>query len=472
MQVEAITVMWFKRDLRLSDNAALTAAAKRGPVVPVFIYDEVFATLGAAAKLRLEMSLVQLRDQLEIKGLQLILRRGDALAQLQSIVSETGADAVFWSRAYDPASVARDKNIKAQLIDQDITATSFTGALLFEPWSVETGQGGPYRVYTPFWKAVRGRDVAPLTAPPELRPVAQEPESDQLADWKLSHDMAQGGPIVAAHVKAGEIAARDRLAEFIKTSIHAYKAQRDFLGEAATSELSDALTFGEISPKQCWHTAQRALQDGASGAEHYLKELVWREFAWHLLWHYPDLDHRNWRPEWESFHWIEDENDPKFVAWCRGQTGEPVVDAAMRELYVTGKMHNRARMIAASYLTKHLRMHWRLGLKWFADCLVDWDPASNAMGWQWVAGSGPDASPYFRVFNPATQAEKFDADGRYQDRWIAEKSLDSCADSKSFYDAMPKSWGLKSNQPYPSKIVDLKQGRLAALAAYEQFKAQ
>jgi len=463
-----LTILWFRRDLRLSDHAALTAAAERGPILPVFVLDPIFESLGAAAKMRLLLSLRALSQDLEARGMRLVLRRGAALPVLQELAAKSGADAIYWSRAYDTDSVARDTDVKSTAKAAGLQAQSFAGSLLFEPWSVETGQGGPYRVYTPFWKAVRYREVAQCLAVPEMYGPAEWPASDDLEAWALGASMQCGFEVVAGHVQAGEADAQAKLACFLDTRVDAYKVKRDFLNEAATSDLSDALTYGEISPAQMWHGGQRRMQGGAAGAEHFLKEIVWREFAWHLLWHYPAMDRENWREDWGQFHWHENASDPFFVAWCQGRTGVQVVDAAMRELYVTGKMHNRARMIVASYLTKHLIMHWRLGLQWFADCLVDWDPASNAMGWQWVAGCGPDAAPYFRIFNPDTQADKFDADGAYRTYWLDPEA----AGAQAFMQAIPRSWLPVFEAPVQAPIVALKAGRDAALKAYENFKSQ
>ncbi|MBO9397014.1 deoxyribodipyrimidine photo-lyase [Shimia sp. R9_2] len=468
---KATTLFWFRRDLRLCDNPGLAAAAARGDVVPVFVYDDVVKRLGAASKLRLESSLRALAQDLDAHGIRLILRRGAPADILREIAEETGADAVHWSRAYAPDWVARDTAVKATLKAAGLDAQSFAGTLLFEPWTVETGQGMPYRVYTPFWKAVRGRFVeAPLAAPKLTAPQVW-PDSDDLEDWGLSAEMRRGGAVVTQFVAAGEAAAQETLARFLDEKIADYKDARDRLDQAATSELSDALTFGEISPAQMWHGGQRALGTGAAGAEHFLKEVVWREFAWHLLWHFPQLPEANWREGWNQFDWIEDPEHPHFQAWCQGRTGVAVVDAAMRELYITGKMHNRARMIVASYLTKHLRIHWKLGLKWFEDCLVDWDPASNAMGWQWVAGCGPDAAPYFRIFNPDTQADKFDPDQRYRRRWLAHEAGAGSATAQLFFEAMPLSWQAGFDRPQMQPIVSLPEGRARALAAYEAFKA-
>ena len=233
-----------------------------------------------------------------------------------------------------------------------------------------------------------------------------------------------------------------------------------------TSNLSENLALGEISPHQCWHAGQQAFHEGKAGAEVFLKELVWREFAYHLMHHTPRILDQNWKDGWDAFPW-NTQDTPEVLAWKQGRTGIPFVDAAMREMYVTGRMHNRGRMIVASYLTKHLMTDWKVGLKWFEECLTDWDPASNAMGWQWSAGSGPDATPYFRVFNPVTQLDKFDKNRGYVDRWIAQGHSNPHADALSFYQALPRSWGLSSDDPYPQAVVSPEQGRKRALNAYE-----
>jgi deoxyribodipyrimidine photo-lyase len=265
----------------------------------------------------------------------------------------------------------------------------------------------------------------------------------------------------------GEEAARGRLGSFIANSIEDYKARRDFPGEESTSRLSENLAWGEISPATLWHAGMRAMHEGAKGAEHFLKEVVWREFAYHLIYHTPHIVEENWREGWDSFPWNEDERVKEVRDWKHGRTGIKFVDAAMREMYVTGTMHNRSRMIVASYLTKHLMCHWRIGKEWFEDCLIDWDPASNAMGWQWTAGSGPDAAPYFRVFNPETQLEKFDGDGVYQKRWLAEGQSNPSETALSYFDAVPKSWNLSPKDDYPKPVVALDEGRKRALEAYE-----
>jgi deoxyribodipyrimidine photo-lyase len=367
---------------------------------------------------------------------------------------------------YDPASRRRDAAVKAALTAGGCEARSFAGHLLHEPWTVTTGEGGFYKVYTPFWRAVRGRaqrDVLPAPGGVAAWHGCDDLASEDLADWALGAQMRRGAAVVLPWQRVGEGAALARLQAFLATRVAAYKVRRDFLAEGACSGLSENLTYGEISPLQVWQGGWRALQEGAAGAEHFLKELVWREFAWSLAYHSPHILERNWREGWDDFPWRADNDDAE--AWRRGMTGEPLVDAAMRQMYVTGTMHNRARMIVASYLTKHLLTDWRVGQAWFAECLTDWDPASNAMGWQWVAGSGPDAAPYFRIFNPATQAEKFDPEGDYRKRWL-DRGSDG---ARAYLDAVPLGWGLRDG-PRPQPLIALDAGRARALAALAQRK--
>ena len=463
------TILWFRRDLRLQDHTALTAAiARGGPVIAVFICDAQVESLGAAPKWRLGLGIEALQSALEAKGNRLILRRGSAFEELKALVAETGAQTVYWQRAYDPTSQERDAAVKAALLELGVEAQSFKGHLLFEPWTVQTKVGGFFKVYTPMWNSVRGRDVpAPLLEPASVTAPEAFPASDSLADWRLGSQMWRGGAIVAGYARVGAAKAMARLEEFTNGGLRDYRANRDIPGEDGTSKLAENLALGEITPAQCWHVGQAELERGNPGAETFLKELVWREFAYHLLHHTPQILNQNWKPAWDAFPWSEDSNSRNFTAWKMGQTGLEFIDAAMRELYVTGTMHNRGRMIVASYLTKHLMTHWRLGQAWFEDCLIDWDPASNAMGWQWAAGSGPDAAPYFRVFNPESQIEKFDADRRYRRTWIAEGQKAPPDTALQFYAASPVSWNLSPKTPYPQPIVTAKEGREIALSYYQ-----
>ncbi|MFZ1470354.1 MAG: deoxyribodipyrimidine photo-lyase [Paracoccaceae bacterium] len=462
---DAPLILWFRRDLRVSDHPMLAAAVASGrPLLPVFILDPETEALGAAAKWRLGLALDHFAAVLAGLGAPLVLRRGTALTVLQGLVDQTGAMGVWWSRLYDSAAVARDTAVKAALKAAGKQARSFAGHLLHEPWEVQTGSGTEYKVYTPFWNAVRGRDVAaPSPAPKALR-AAGRVVSDRLMDWQMGAAMRCGAAVMAPHQTVGEAAARDRLAAFLAGPVQRYREDRNTPALDATSGLSENLTYGEIGVREVWHAGMQARDTGAAGAEHFLKEVVWREFAYHLLHHFPKLAETSWKPGWQDFGWQGDSADAE--RWRRGMTGEPLVDAGLREMYVTGRMHNRVRMVVASYLTKHLMTHWRIGLEWFADCLTDWDPAANAMGWQWVAGCGPDAAPYFRVFNPEGQAEKFDPDATYRHRWLAELSRHPGPLALSYFDAVPRSWGLDATSAYPARMIALADGRARALAAY------
>lgn len=462
-------ILWFRRDLRLGDHPALTEACQSGrPVIPLFIHDQVVAVQGAAPRFRLGLSVASLRDNLSTKGSKLILRKGNALSVLRDIIRETGATAVYWSRLYDPDAKVRDTEVKSALKEDGIDAKSFAGHLLHEPWTVETQTGGFYKVYTPLWKAVRGRDLPDTLPTPAKIPVPDQwPASDDLDDWRMGADMQRGRDVVLAHCAVGESAASQRLDVFIAQRVANYKTARDLPGIKGTSGLSENLTYGEISPLTCWHAGQRALRGGKADAEVFLKELVWREFAYHLVHHTPHIVNANWRAEWDAFPWNTDDRRADVKAWQQGRTGIQFVDAAMREMQVTGTMHNRGRMIVASYLTKHLMCHWKIGLDWFADQLIDWDPASNAMGWQWSAGSGPDATPYFRVFNPVTQLDKFDKNRDYVKAWLAVDGTPTSATALSFYDAIPRRWNMAPGDAYPDPIVTAEAGRKAALDAYQ-----
>jgi len=302
----------------------------------------------------------------------------------------------------------------------------------------------------------------------------QWPDSDALDNWKLEKEMDRGGAIVAQYASTGEEQARKRLDAFLKKAVITYKEDRNFFAQDnACSGLSQHLTWGEISPTQIWYAAQDRLQQlgdqAAKGGEHFLKEILWREFAYHLLYHFPDLPTKNFREDWDAFPWREDNADAE--KWRQGRTGVPLVDAAMREMYATGIMHNRSRMMVASYLCKHLMTHWRVGEDWFRHCLLDWDIASNALGWQWTAGCGPDAAPYFRIFNAESQIEQYDPDQQYIKRYLAEPYKTPQQPALDFFDAIPKSWQLKPTALYVAPIVEHKAGRERALSAYAEVKA-
>ncbi|TPE51465.1 cryptochrome/photolyase family protein [Amaricoccus solimangrovi] len=450
----------FRRDLRLRDNDGLAAAAGGGPVVPVFVLDPETEALGAAAKWRLGRALGELARSLEAAGSRLVSRRGEAGAVLRALARETGAGAVHWSRSYEPEVAARDERIAAALRAEGVAAIAHPGFLLREPWAVETGAGGSYKVFTPFAKAAGAGPVAECAAAPELHAPEKWPRSEDRDAWALGAAMDRGAAVVAGYAAPGEAAALARLDAFLDGPVADYPRDRDRTDRAGTSGLSEHLTWGEIAPRRIWHAAERA-----GGAAAFRRELLWREFAWHLMWHTPRIAERNWRESWDAFPWRRDNGEAE--AWRRGMTGEPMVDAGMREMFVTGRMHNRVRMIVASYLTKNLLTHWTVGLDWFAECLTDWDPASNALNWQWVAGSGPDAAPFFRVFNPRTQAEKFDPEGIYRARWIAGFGDGAPGrEARDFFAAAPRAWGLDIADPRPEPIADLGATRARALDAY------
>jgi len=466
------TILWIRKEFRLADNPALAEAlAGGGPVVPVFILDPATTeAYGAAALWRLDRAIAAFSATLGRKGQRLILRRGDALETLRALVKETGAARVVWGRQYDRAARERDEAVKSALTEDGIEAVSVSAHLMFEPWKIETKTGGPYRVYSPFKRACFDREEEigdPIPEPGDLAAPDAWPGGEALESWALGAAMNRGGDIVGEYANVGEAAALERLEDFIDIAAE-YDDGRNMLGKTGTSRLSENYAWGEISTRTAWHRVRswmaRAKQPG-EGPMVYLQELLWREFAYHLLYHYPDLATRNWREEWNAFPWRGDNEDAE--RWRRGTTGIEGVDAAMRELYTTGYMHNRMRMLTASYLTKHLMTDWRVGEAWFRDCLTDWDPASNAMGWQWVAGSGPDATPFFRIFNPETQVAKFDPERRYVSRWLEAGS----EDARNFFRAIPRSWAMAAADARPAEpVMGLKEGRERALAAYKEMR--
>jgi deoxyribodipyrimidine photo-lyase len=464
-------IYWIRRDMRLSDHPGLTAAARSGrPVVPVFILDPETEAIGAAPRWRMGLAIEAFRESLRGIGSDLILRRGRALDVLERLVEETGAGAVHWTQLYDPGSLGRDKAVKTALSDRGLETENHPGHVIFEPWTIKTRSSGEYyKVYSAFWRALQARDASPCADRVEsLNRPGEWPKSDKLDDWEQGRAMRRGAEVVRPHACVGEAAAHERLESFLEERVECYTQDRDRLDRDGASGLSENLTYGEISARSAWHAAGRVMGNGRKGPLTFRKELAWREFAWHLLYHTPRLEESAWRPEWKSFAWRRDNEDAE--RWRRGITGEPVIDAAMREMFVTGRMHNRARMIVASYLTKHLMTDWRVGMRWFAECLIDWDPASNALGWQWTAGCGPDAAPYFRVFNPSTQAEKFDPDGVYRKRYLYGYENSDHAVAASYFEAVPRAWNLTPDAPAPERLVDLKEGRARALRAYENFR--
>ncbi|MCM3657266.1 DNA photolyase family protein [Agromyces mediolanus] len=417
------TVVWFRDDLRIADHPALAAAADDpGGVVCVYVLDEASAgirPLGGAARWWLHHSLTALTVSLAELGATLVLRRGPAGEEVPRVAAEAGADRVLWNRRYGGAEREVDAVLKRGLRDAGLAADSFPGGLLHEPWTITTKEGGPYRVYSPFWRACLAAPppARPLDAPDSLRDAAGTVHSDRLDDWALLPTRPDWAGGLAETWQPGEAAALERLETFLDERVDDYADDRDVPAIDATSNLSPHLRWGELSPRTVWH---RATEPGPASAA-FLGELGWREFAWHTLFHAPDLAERNLDRRFDAFEWAEP--DEELVgAWQRGETGFPLVDAGMRELWRTGAMHNRVRMVTASFLTKNLLTDWRVGERWFWDTLVDADQASNPFNWQWVAGCGADAAPYFRIFNPLLQEKKFDPEGRYVGRWAPDSA--------------------------------------------------
>ena len=473
MTTEAPVIVWFRKDLRLDDNAALSAAAEtQRPVIALYIREKEIGPLGAAQAWWLHHSLASLGKTLSERGTPLVLRSGAADTVLSDLIQETGADTVYWSRRHDPAGVAIDTALKAALKARGITAKSFAGELLHDPTRQLTGEKKPYRVYTPFWKALEreGEPHDPIDAPEKLRPPRGSVSSETLDDWALLPTKPDWAAAFSDIWTPGEHAAHERLADFVDGPIDDYKTDRDRPGIDGTSMLSPYLALGEISPARIWH-ATRGLEARKDGVIQFRKELAWREFCHHLHFHFPALAERNWNDRFDSFPW--ETNERNFRLWTRGMTGYPIVDAGMRQLWKHGWMHNRVRMISASFLIKHLMIDWRRGEKWFRDTLVDADAASNPANWQWVAGSGADASPFFRIFNPILQGEKFDPDGRYVRAFVPElEELDPTFIHKPF-DApasVLEKAGIDLGKTYPKPIVDHAKARERALAAYKSLK--
>ncbi|MBN9544141.1 MAG: deoxyribodipyrimidine photo-lyase [Alphaproteobacteria bacterium] len=456
-------IVWFRRDLRLADNPALSFAAKSGrPVVCLYILDDDAPgewKWGGAARWWLHHSLAALDQSLCRHGGGLVLRRGRAGKILPAVIEETGAEAAAWNRCYEPYAVARDTALKQQLAGGKIDVQSFNASLLFEPWEVATKDGKPFRVFTPFWNALRGKSEPgkPHPAPRKLAFHAK-PESETLSDWKL----LPAKPNWAKNFDwtPGETAARRALSSFLGDISH-YATMRDIPGRDGTSQLSPHLNWGEIGPRQIWHAVKSHAHARSDGAQAFLKELGWREFCSQLLFHNPNLPDSAFDARFNHFPWRRSEKD--FTAWTRGRTGIPIVDAGMRQLWQTGWMHNRVRMITASLLIKHLGIHWKRGEEWFWDTLVDAGLANNAANWQWVAGSGADAAPFFRIFNPVLQGQKFDPGGDYVRRYVPE--LKNVPDR---YIHHP--WDAPTPPPdYPPPIVDLDQGRMRALESFRSI---
>jgi deoxyribodipyrimidine photo-lyase len=445
------TIVWFRDDLRVADNPALHHAVALGnPVIPVFILDEEspeIRPLGGATKWWLHHSLVSLSADLTHLGAPLILRRGAAEGIIQDIAQDTGAGAVVWNRRYGKPRFL-DQRVKEALTARGVHAESFSANVLYEPWTITNKQGNPFQVFTPFWKACLAsgdpRDV--LDAPTAIQSGVSA-QSDDLDRWELLPTTPDWSTGLQKSWAPGEHGALQRLQNFLDDGLEIYHL-RDEPATPATSRLSPHLRFGEISPVQIWHAVMNT-SGSAKNRDKFLSEVGWREFSVSILFHRPDVYENNLKADFNHFPWTTPDSET-LRRWQRGNTGVPLVDAGMRELWHTGYMHNRVRMVAASFLIKNLLVDWRIGEAWFWDTLVDADEANNPASWQWVAGSGADAAPYFRVFNPVTQAERFDENGKYLDQWVPERHTPD----------------------YPAPMVDLGESRQQALAAYDTMKAR
>jgi deoxyribodipyrimidine photo-lyase len=476
-------LIWFRNDLRIEDNSALSAAAATGlPVVALYCLDEEsegVRPLGGASRWWLHHSLEALRSRLKAKGIPLIVERGAAARIVPATARAAGARRIFWNRRYDAAGIAIDRELKSLLASDGIPAASFNGSLLVEPWEVTTKAGEPMKVFTPFWRAARARGpvAAPVRAPRNVAGAAAVEVESSIHILGL----LPTGPDWSDGLKRtwipGEEGAAARLQSFLETGLAGYADMRNRPDLNNTSGLSPHLRFGEISPRTVWHAADLAVRSGRIDAseqdlEILRAELGWREFSYHLLFHNPDLSKRNFNRRFDAFPWRRDAGALR--TWARGLTGYPIVDAGMRQLWTTGWMHNRVRMIAASFLVKHLLIDWREGEAWFWDTLADADPASNSASWQWIAGSGADAAPYFRIFNPVLQGEKFDPKGDYVRRWVPELGrLPTSMIHKPWTadEGRLAAFGLKLGRDYPAPMVDHDAARRRALAAFQSLSA-
>lgn len=471
-------IFWFRHDLRLTDHPGLHAAAAAGDVIPVFIFDDELGgdwAPGGASRWWLHQSLLSLAGDLNKLGGYLTLRRGDTATVLEQLMLETGANAIFASRQYQPWADNLERKVLEMATANDGVFKRYPGTLLFEPGDITTGAGTPFKVFTPFWRACQKAPSPAQPIPVPKMVFAKPPASESLDTWDLTPtnpNWAEGWEQLWA---PGEAGAEHALKDFLAGRVAHYGEGRDFPSQPHTSRLSPFLKFGEISPRQVWWAAQhlkREQPEVAPATDKFLSEIGWREFCNHLVALFPPMADQAFNPKFEHFPWAG--NQAHLRAWQRGQTGYPIVDAGMRELWQTGFMHNRIRMVVASFLTKHLLTHWRLGELWFWDCLLDADLASNACSWQWVAGSGADAAPYFRVFNPVAQGEKFDKTGEYTRRWVPEIAELPNKYLHKPWEAPPmmlEAAGIKLGDTYPHPIVDHKTARDSALAAYGTLKA-
>lgn len=478
--VDRPVLLWLRQDLRLSDHPALVAATRTGqPVIPVYIFDEQTPgrwSPGGASRWWLGMSLPRIKAALEDAGSGLVVRRGAAVDELVALAREVKATGVYFSRSYEPWAGQLEDALRTSLASQSIEVHRYPGTLLLEPEAVATKEGRPFRVFSAFARAVMALPAlrSPVARPARIASPAAWPPGLPVTALDLlptSPDWASG---LRNSWQPGEVGAEQRLAQFVDAHLATYQAKRDRPDADATSRLSPHLHFGELSPAVVWDAVGTASRSHSVSKETVLKfrsELLWREFSHHLLHHYPQLPEAPLRAEFDSFPWRGSDRDLR--AWQQGRTGYPIVDAGMRELWQTGYMHNRVRMIVASFLVKDLLVPWQKGAKWFWDTLVDADLANNSASWQWVAGSGADAAPYFRIFNPIKQGRTFDPDGNYVRRFVPELAELPPAHLHAPFEApasVLEAAGVKLGTTYPDPIVDHGRARLAALEAFSRIK--
>lgn len=474
-------ILWLRRDLRLGDHPALDAAIAAGaPIVPVFVLDDDVAgawRLGGASRWWLAGSLGALGAELRDRGSRLVLRRGETKKVLLELARETGAAAVYFTRGYEPFMRPLESALHSALAAAGVGCRRFGGQMFLEPEAVRNKSGEPFKVFTPFYKQCQTREppAHSLAAAGCLPALRRWPPGETLDSWQLTPVKPDWAAQMREFWTPGEDGAATRLSEFIDDALADYGAHRDRPDLDGTSRLSPHLAFGEISPRQIWHAITQAAEaDGGKqrGADAYIRELYWREFSTHLLFHRPDLPEKPFRPEFAALPWRK--AGTALTTWRSGHTGYPIVDAGLRQLWALGWMHNRVRMVAASFLTKHLLIRWQEGEAWFWDTLVDADLANNAASWQWVVGSGADAAPYFRIFNPVLQGRKFDAQGDYVRRWVPELAKMPATHIHAPWDApanVLRAAGVTLGETYPLPIIAHEEGRRQALAAYEAVKA-
>ena len=460
-------VIWFRRDLRLDDNPALSYAVEQGDILPIYILDDDNAKdhkMGSASRVWLHHSLESLNNSLNGK---LRLFKGPAEGVLKKLHDQIQFDGLYWNRCYEPWQISRDKNIKDNFLKLGVDVKSFKGSLLWEPWTLLKDDGNPYKIFTPFYKRASHfgmyNDI-PLNPPQKIDYKQLSVQSLNLNGLNLLSNKPWEQEILKGW-NIGEQAAHNRLNTFLEEGINHYKDGRNYPSQPYVSKLSPHIHFGEISVRRLWHSAK--IKTDGLGLDTFLSELGWREFSYYLLYHFPELPTHNLQKKFDAFPW--NDNQDYLKKWQTGQTGYPIVDAGMRQLWQTGYMHNRLRMIVGSFLIKNLRLHWHHGAAWFWDCLLDADLASNSASWQWVAGCGTDASPYFRIFNPVTQGEKFDADGTFTKQFVPElKNLPTKYLFKPWEASDPilQQANVILGKTYPYPVVDLKTSRNKALEAY------